>query len=334
MVLNAKTSLLIILSGALLISGSALVLNKIQLPSVTREEPSLTDSSSITVALLQGQTSDLQGAFEVDSADNLLIQRNGKDAFSFLLAHYKDGQQRERKALLYPPSQDDSTAFLSATAIRQSLWRDAAPAIKRHLPQNAVMLSWWDDGQRIHFLSGREPWIGEPADPTFASPVWKELADYLPRADETGKQRLKKLAHWLTMDASQALQQIRQTFGTEQPVYLLVTNDLLLRLGELSNYGAQALTLESSAFPAQSNLHGDITKIRQWAGETGNGNYLVQKEGGGYRVWTTPKDSGTAKGTLLVRLLPFVDSLKQLPDRVQLVYQSHWGGYLSIYRLN
>jgi len=80
--------------------------------------------------------------------------------------------------------------------------------------------------------------------------------------------------------------------------------------------------------------HGDIALIKQWANEEGDGNYLVQKEGLNYHLWGTPKLSGSEKKSLIVRLLPFVDSLKKLPEGVQLVYQSNWGGYLSIYKID
>jgi hydroxylamine oxidation protein HaoB len=80
-------------------------------------------------------------------------------------------------------------------------------------------------------------------------------------------------------------------------------------------------------------LHSDIAKIKAWVFEEGDGNYLVQKEGLYYRVWSTSRQSGAEKNSLLVRLLPFVDSLKKLPDNVQLVYQSKWGSYLSVYNI-
>ena len=79
---------------------------------------------------------------------------------------------------------------------------------------------------------------------------------------------------------------------------------------------------------------GDVAQIKQWATEDGNSNYLVQKEGLNYRVWAIAKTSKIEKNSLLVRLLPFVDSLKKLPSGVRLVYQSHWGGYLSIYKID
>jgi hydroxylamine oxidation protein HaoB len=107
-----------------------------------------------------------------------------------------------------------------------------------------------------------------------------------------------------------------------------------MRLGEMIDYGGTPLSLNSKTVPAHDNLHGDIAQIKQWAYEEGDGNYLVQKEGLTYHLWGIPKLSGAEKNSLIVRLLPFVDSLKKLPDGVQLVYQSNWGGYLSIYKID
>jgi hydroxylamine oxidation protein HaoB len=331
---NIKNSLLICISITLLLSGSALFVQQIKMTYFGGGKSVQTDSPSFSVALLQGQTSDLQGAFAVDSVDNYEIQRDGKDAFSLLVAHYKDSKNQKHRALLFPKNKQETAALISPTGIRESIWQEAGSAIKKNTPVDATILSWWDDGQRINFLSGREVWISKPSDETFNSPIWKQLQGNLLLATKDEKNNLIQMARWLAMDSEKALAEIMQAFGTERPVYLLVTNDLLLRLGELADYGAANLEFNSTSFQANDNLHGDIARIREWAGENGNGNYLVQKEGGGYHVWSTPKESDSVKRTLLVRLLPFVDSLKKLPDGVQLVYQSHWGGYLSIYRLN
>lgn len=328
-----KNSFLTVISIALLITGSALLIPSLKHIFLNKGEFSQT-GSSLNVALLQGQASDLQGAFTVGSVDNYVIQRNGKDAFSLLLAHYKDDRNQERRALMYPKNKQEAAVLTSPTDIRQSIWEEAASSIKQNTTNDTRILSWWDDGQRIHFLSGRETWISRPSEATFKTPVWQQLQDHFLLADGEQKSRLSQMARWLTMDSDKALDEIRQAFGPAQPIYLLVTNDLLLRQGELTDYGATPLTFNSTTFPAHDNLHGDIAKIREWAAENGEGNYLVQKEGSGYRVWATPKESDSAKRSLLVRLLPFVDSLKQLPNGVQLVYQSHWGGYMSIYRLN
>ncbi len=332
---SAKKGLLLLLSCALLLSGGALVIRQaklIVLQGDTFEQPG---SASFKLRIIQGQTSDLHGAFSVDSVENFSFQREGKEAFSLLLAHYKDGLNQDRRAVLYPKNKKDEGLMPSPSGLRQSIWENAAEAIRKNTPEDALFLSWWDDGQRIHFLSGREAWIGSPGAQTFESPLWRKFKDKLLPVAAPERERLLSVAHWLTVDYDKSLAEMRGVFGTSRPIYLLVTNDLLLRTSELTSYGGSDLALTVKTFRTNDNLHGDIAQIKQWAADEGDGNYLVQKEGPNYRVWITPKNpEPAAKNTLLIRLLPFVDSLKQLPGHIQLVYQSQWGGYLSIYKLN
>jgi hydroxylamine oxidation protein HaoB len=331
---SLKKGLLLLLCGALLLSGSAMLFHQVRAAFVEGTEDTQTNSDLLSVKLLQGQASDLQGAFSVESVDSYTIQRDGKEAFSLLLAHYQDGQNQQHRAVLFPKSKEASSAIPNPTGLRQSIWQEAASAISQNTAKDALIISWWDDGQRTHFLSGREAWVNKPAEQTFVSPVWKYLQDNLLLATEPESENLSTLARWLTMDSGKALAEMRQKFGTSRPIYLLVTNDLLMRVGELVDYGGAPIRLISRSFQAHDNLHGDIAQIKQWATEGGNSNYLAQKEGLNYRVWATAKGSETEKNSLLLRLLPFVDSLKKLPEGVKPVYQSHWGGYLSIYKVD
>jgi hydroxylamine oxidation protein HaoB len=329
-----KKSVLSLVCGALLLTGSAMLFQQVRGAFVGEEEASPTNPAPLKFTLLQGQASDLQGAFSVDSVDDYTVERDGRDAFSLLLAHYKDSQGQEHRAVLFPKSKQTENVLPSATGLRQSIWQEAANAISRNTPKDALILSWWDDGQRIHFLSGRDAWASKPAAQTFVSPVWQHLQDSLLIASDSEREHLSTMAHWLTMGSDKALAEMRQMFGKSRPIYLLVTNDLLMRLGEMVDYGGASLPFVSKTFQAHDNLHGDIAQIKQWAVEEGDSNYLVQKEGLNYHVWATAKASEAEKNSLLVRLLPFVDSLKKLPEHVNLVYQSHWGGYLSIYKID
>lgn len=332
MLWRLKKYLLLLFSGALLLAGSAQLIQQFRFALDTESKPS--KSSELTVRRTSEQKSELQGAFPIDSIDGYSIQRDGKEAFSLLLAHYKDSHSQPHRAVLFPKSQQDTDTLPSPTGLRQTIWLAAANAISQHTPVDSLMLSWWDDGQRIHFLSGRNAWLNKPSEETFISPVWKNLQDNLLPASNSEREHLTRMASWLTMDSEKALAEIRHFFGTSQPIYLLVTNDLLMRLTEMADYGGTPLSFISKTLPARDNLHGDIAQIKRWASDQGDSNYLVQKEGLYYHVWSTAKLSGAEKNSLLVRLLPFVDSLKKLPEGVQLVYQSHWGGYLSIYKID
>jgi hydroxylamine oxidation protein HaoB len=319
--------------GALLLSGGALFLQQAKIAFWGDTTTQQANILSLNVKSLQGQASELQGAFPVDSVDDYVFQQDGKDAFSLLLAHYTDANNRQHRAVLFPKGKQKPETLPNPVELRHTIWAAAGNAIGQNTPKDALILSWWDDGQRTHFLSGREAWVDKPATQTFISPVWQRMQDGLLLASEPERSHLSSMAHWLTMDSDKALAEMRKSFGTSRPIYLLVTNDLLMRLGEMVDYGGTPLALSSKVVPAHDNLHGDIAQIKQWAYEEGDGNYLVQKEGLAYHVWATPKGLGAEKNALLVRLLPFVGSLKKLPEHVNLVYQSHWGAYLSIYKI-
>ena len=329
-----KKSVLTLSCGLLLLSGGTLLVQQIRVTFFNDGESRQINKTQLRVSYSQGQPSDISGYFSVDSIDDYAMQQDDKDSFSLLLAHYKDSDNQQHRAVLFPKSKQEAGFLPSSTELRQTIWQTAAKTISQNTPKDTLILSWWDDGQRIHFLSGRNAWLSKPAKETFISPVWQNLQDNLLLASDAEREQLSKMARWLTMDSDKALAEIRTFFGPSRPVYLLVNNDLLMRLGEMIDYGGTPLSFNSKTVPAHDNLHGDIALIKQWANEEGDGNYLVQKEGLNYHLWGTPKLSGTEKNSLIVRLLPFVDSLKKLPEGVQLVYQSNWGGYLSIYKID
>lgn len=272
------------------------------------------------------------GHFPADSIERYSFRYDGKEAFDLLVARYRDGDGAERTAVLFPRGEKESLFSVSPSGLRHDVWQAAAKAISSKAPENALFLSWWDDGQRIHFLSGREAWLRAPSEQSFINPVWKAMRQKLQEASAEERERLVKMARWLTLDAGKALAEMGEYFGKSRPVYLLVTNDLLLRLSEIAAYGGASPPLASKRFPAGENLHGDIAQVKRWANEEGDGNYLVQKEGGYYRAFRPAQ--GEAKNTLLVRLLPFIDSLKKPPERVSLVYRSRWGAFLSVYKID
>ncbi|NOT86488.1 MAG: hydroxylamine oxidation protein HaoB [Methylococcaceae bacterium] len=319
---SIKKALLLLCSGVLLISGGTLLYKSVFL------------AGQAALSVKQSAEPPLQpaGAFPTSSLNRFQFSDDGKDLFSLLVARYQDTQQLPRSAILFPadpPSQ--SNALTSPTGLRQQYWAEATSAIVSNAPKDALILSWWDDGQRVHFLSGLNAWLNKPAAATFAGEVWQALQPQLSLASSEEMPRLSKMAAWLTMDSDKALAEIAANFGKSQPIYLLVSNDLLLRQGELVAYGGSTLSFHANNIPAGADLHGDIAQVKRWAAETGEGNYLVQKEGQYYRAWS-PSDPAT-KNALLVRLLPFIDSLKQLPKGVERVYQSGGGGYLSVYKL-
>ncbi|MBL1264376.1 hydroxylamine oxidation protein HaoB [Candidatus Methylomicrobium oryzae] len=317
------------LSVALLATGGALLCRQ-WIESVGPKTESGQSETPLSVRRAPEPANAVQGHFPAQSVERHAFSQDGKALFDLLVARYADRDGARQSAVLFPK---EAQALASTpTGMRYEVWQAAAEVIARKAPDEALFLSWWDDGQRLHFLTGKEAWLRKPGMKTFSNPVWQALKDTLPLASDEESRRSAQMARWLTLDSDKAIAEIAAHFGPSQPVYLLVDNDLLLHLAEFGAYGGAPLKLEAQNIPAGGDLHGDIARVKRWAGETGDGNYLAQKEGTYYRVWST-RDPNT-KNTLLVRLLPFVDSLKQLPEGVSLVYQSHWGGFLSVYKID
>jgi hydroxylamine oxidation protein HaoB len=320
--------LLLAFSGVLLLTGGTLLWRQAsQLVAVDERADYPRFEISHDAAITP-----IQGAFPVNSAKQLRFLHNEKSIFEFTAVNYRDRNTQARTALLFPKNPQDSVLMPSPTGQRHAIWQEAATMVSEKSPQDALFLGWWDDSQRLHFLSGRETWLTTPGAATFKSPLWQNLQSVFTPASNEEEGKLKNLARWLTMDSRQALAEMAAYFGKNRPVYLAVTNDLLMRSAEMADYGGSPLSIPATTLPVSANLHGDIRQIQTMAGEMGDGNYLVQKEGASYRIWVIPKNSPAAD-TLLIRLLPFVNSLKHLPESARLVYQSHWGAYFSVYRL-
>ncbi|MGX2038807.1 hydroxylamine oxidation protein HaoB [Methylocaldum sp. MU1018] len=275
----------------------------------------------------------LEGQFQPESVAEYEIGREGKVTVSLHVVSYRDNDGSSRRAIVYPSSGASSPPPVAADGnqIRHDLWGSAAKAIRQHTEENALFVSWWDDAQRIHFLTGRDAWASLPVAEAFPEPrsrrFWGDVAGGFAK-DE---QPLRQLAHWLTMDADRAIAELSERLPKDRPVFWVVCLDDLARLSEIEALSGVSLPLEARFFPAEANIHAQIAAVKRWAKEKGPGSYLVQPlPGGGIRAWRITSDEG--EKTLLARLLPFVGSLGHVPEPFQLVYQSEQGGYLSIFK--
>lgn len=262
----------------------------------------------------------LDSAFPADKVIRYAVRHAG-GALQLEAAEYRDSAGNNRRALL-PAAAGGRSPF--------SAWQEAAKAIRAHTAENALFLAWWDNGQRIHFFTGREVWTAPPIAKAFSEArqrdFWREAAGEF----ATDPRPLTDLARWLTMDADAALREMDQRLPRDRDVQFLVTTDDLARLGEMEALSGVSLPLETRAFPGGSDFHGLIAQVKRWANERGEGNYLVQSlPGGDVRAWRVNDAQGNR--LLLTRLLPFTASLAQPLAGMEPVYRSE-GAYLTIYR--
>lgn len=264
---------------------------------------------------------------QIDSffpADHVLryAVRHGGGKLTLEAAEYHDSSGNIRRVLLPRRDALDKGPYAA--------WITAAKAIREHTAENALFLAWWDNGQRIHFFTGREVWAASPIAGAFPEArqrdFWHEVAgDFA-----VDSKPLTDLARWLSLDADAALKEMSQTLPKERDVYFLVTTDDLARLSEMEALAGVPLPLETRIFPGGGNFHGLIAQVKRWAQDKGEGNYLVQPlPAGDVRAWRVNEASG--EKLLLTRLLPFTGSLAQPLAGLEPVYQSE-NAYLTIYR--
>lgn len=269
-------------------------------------------------------------AFPVRALHRYRLMRGNGATLRFTVAAYHDASGQESRALVYLPAPDappDATEARHAAA-----WRQAADAIRRHTPEEALVLAWWDNVQRLRLFTGRGGVAALPDPAAFATAaegaVWRELAG---GASQNGA--LKALADWYTQPADAAVRAIAARFGRGAPVLLVATTDDLARAMEIGRLGGRTVPVEAVEMSFSGDVHGGVARIRQWATEPpGTGSYLVQPLGGGrLRAWRITAKA--AEEWLLIRLLPFTTSLSRPVDALPLVYQSGSGAYLSVYQL-
>ncbi|MCX8048183.1 MAG: hypothetical protein N3A55_00795 [Methylohalobius sp.] len=225
------------------------------------------------------------------------------------LAHYQDASGAPRQAMLPEPKSRQWQAWMELAQVLHTLEPDA------------LLLTWWDNGQRVDFLSGRAVWALKPPREAFSPrerPLWLKLSGGFEDSE-----KLIQLAKWWGKDSTQALQEIARL---GQPIYFLVSSQDLARAEEIERLAEGTLPLEMRIFPTTSHLHSQIAAVQRWAQETGS-RYLPQRAPGGIIAWRLKK----APATLLLRLLPFLPPLDQAADSLKLIYQSP-DRYLTLYR--
>ncbi len=306
--------------------------------SITFKVTTSTDNTSFAT---------INTSYPINAIDtyHILIDENNTHKLS--VANYKNSQGQDSKAIIFLPRKNQSTTKKKTiaeiveessesdekpTLFRYEKWQHVSEIIKKHTDENSLFVSYWDDAQRIKLFTGRETWINGPdknAHNKNELTLWEAVSGGF---DSSGK--LAKYSQILLQDADSGLLALHEELPKDKDKYLLITSDILVRIQEISTLAGKGLPLETRMFPAAADLHNSISKVKEWSEEgNGTGSYLLQPVSEKFnRVWRITDKS--FENTLLARLLPFSSSLDNpFSDNTKLVYQSDWGGYLSIYQL-
>ncbi|BCX82886.1 hypothetical protein MIT9_P2477 [Methylomarinovum caldicuralii] len=290
------------LGGALLLAGAVLIASFFW----PRPSPWQVTTEPVPVP------ASYHGRHPIDALSRWRMQHPDGRRLTLYVARYRGDDGQSRQALVPAP---DSPAWGHWQALGETLGQ---------LEPDALILAWWDDAHRVDLLSGRKVWVRQPPADAFPEEA-RELWRLLSGGFSADKERLRRLARWLTAPAVEGLAALRRN-TPPRPRYLLVNAGLLSRVDEVERLTGVKLPLEVRIFPPGDNLHAQIASVQRWAGETGLG-YLPRKIPAGIAAWrlTAPADA------LLLRLLPFIGNPPP-PAGLTPVFQTP-GRQLQLFRL-
>lgn len=323
--------------------------------SVEKNPLSITaPSSSSPLDAIQGQKTEVNDKPLLFKSESVLVEEPLKSLFTIkdvkrytisitedmnyelTVASYIGSETEQRQAVIYLPTKKDDEGKIvnnenMPVQFRYEKWSSASEAINLHTNNDSLFVSFWDNAQRVHLFTGRDNWVMLPAKDAYTEDeheLWQSIAGGFDRQG-----RSARFSQLLLMDMDEAFQQLKEELPQGRDHYLLLSTDDLSHVQEIARMTARGLPLETRLFPADADLHNNVSQVKQWAQEgEGTGSYLAQSiSERSIRVWRITDES--FQNTLLARLLPFSTSLDKSIEGAKLVYQSDWGGYISIYQL-
>lgn len=208
-----------------------------------------------------------------------------------------------------------------------------APVIRRHVPDDAVLLAWWDVSRPLHLLSDVQVAFGQPLGlPLFVPQRWQEQADEVraieqafwqpPGPDpDAGEAAFGRFVDALLAPEQEGVAALR-ALGQGQPVVLVLHVRDLILLGQMR---PQQLGVAFRDFGAPSEVHGMIQRVRAWLKENDYPAYgLLQGSGDVVRAVALTDEASSQ--TLAARLLPLIGNDQGDVAETRLVYRS--GGYI------
>ena len=207
-----------------------------------------------------------------------------------------------------------------------------AKAVTKHVPPEAIILSWWDTSRRLELLTGVETLFKQ----NFVRPLllpsawernWQAIEALerqfweVPTSSGVAEARYEDFTEALLAEEAAGVAKLRELAGKRE-AYVVVHWSDTYKLGGLrpGRFG-----IGYKDFNGSLQNHGVISHIKQWANENGHAAYFVQRPNGEtLRVYYLLNE--TAKDTLIAKLLPFNTSnpMEFEPLRLVAQYKGYW----------
>ncbi len=202
-----------------------------------------------------------------------------------------------------------------------------ANTLAKHLPKDAIVLSWWDISRRLKFYQNIPAIYSEAkADPIFVPEIWTHQVGLISQQERafwehapTAKSQQDKFRYFvdaLLKDIHTGIDDLRK-IGKGKPVFLVLN---LLDAYKVGTLASDRLGIGFKDFARSKQSHGLIKGVKAWVKENGYTAYSVfPVDKSVIRIFfLTDKPS---KHTLIAQLLPFDSSNPSKLSGAKLVYQ-------------
>lgn len=204
-------------------------------------------------------------------------------------------------------------------------------AIREHVPEDAVVLAWWDLSRAIRAAAKRGAPLDDPQARGLLIPEsWTEARDaerarFGAGVEAQEGERFSRFIDALLSDEKEGARTLADLAGGK-PAYVVIH---ISDVWKAAAARPERLSIAYKDFPSSGVSHGVIKSAMQWMKDNKvEGGFAVEPTGGATRLhYFQRKGDGD---TLIARLLPFSTSNPAQLEKLGLVYQ-HKGWW--IYRL-
>lgn len=205
-----------------------------------------------------------------------------------------------------------------------------AQAVTKHIPPEAVVLSWWDTSRRLELLTDVNTLFdGNLAQPLLLPAPWSDQREAIKALERKfwqvtdsgeAEARQKRIVAALLADEATGASMLRKLAG-DRAAYVVVHWSDAYKLGALA---PERFGIGFKNFPDSNQIHALIPHVKDWVNQRGYDSYLVERpDDDTVRAYYLMGDS--SKNTLMAKLLPFSTSNPMKLEAFKLVAQ--YGGY-------
>ena len=197
------------------------------------------------------------------------------------------------------------------------------------MPENALMLGWWETNRQLHALTGVNILFDENFPrPLFIPPAWESelsaiesLEQVFWRISEKNTSDFGEFIDALSSEAQTGSELLKGLAGNRKCFIVVQLSDAY----KLSLTRPNLVSIGFRDFPSGGDIHDEIIQVKNWLDEQDLRDYAVESLGIAKKRVYYLEDIETAK-TLLVRMLPFGNFEPLKLNNLKLVanYGSYW----------